>query len=233
MWSHFLFWVADIGNTTGAADVEAEASENGQMPPSPKPLSVPDPICQEWVCLLRGINVGGKGKIAMLELRKLCEELGWRNVSTYIQSGNIVFSSTQADADEVRSLLEPRLLQNWQIKTTAILRTAEQWKQVIEENPMAQHARAAPSKMLVSFLSGSVSPMQMDSFQQDLQALAPGAEELALRGTALYIYFPMGMGTSKLNITKVEKLLGCTSTARNWNTVLKLNEMLSSLPRRG
>lgn len=190
-------------------------------PPDHQPQKV---MLTHWVALLRAVNVGGAGKLPMADLRKLCENLDFQNVSTYIQSGNLVFSAP-GEATGVAGTLQTAIADRFGIDTHVLLRTPQQWENVIVSNPFAHYAESAPSKLLVSFLNSQVDP----SLESELQSLVPGGEELRLGALELYLYFPMGMGQSKLNITRIERKLGTVSTARNWNTVRKLHDMAKSL----
>lgn len=171
-----------------------------------------------WICLLRSINVGGHGKIPMATLREECQHLGFRNPATYIQSGNLLFKSDESSDEVLAAKLEHRLLEQHGVPTVAIFRTLEALRAAVEENPFKDEAKEAPSKLLVSFLRTKPDAAELP----DLQSFAPGGERIALRGRELFIYFPEGAGQSKLNISRIEKVLGTPSTARNWNTVQKL-----------
>lgn len=174
-----------------------------------------------WIALLRAVNVGGQGKMPMAELRAVCEELGFGNPATYIQSGNAVFSSGETSAQRIAEQLEGAIAKRFGFTTQVILRSASEWNGVIEHNPLADAAETAPSKLLINFLRDPVDT----ALEAELQSLAPGGEVLRLRERELYIYFPMGMGQSKLNMNRVGRRLGTVSTTRNWNTLQKLHEM--------
>lgn len=168
--------------------------------------------------LLRSINVGGHSKLPMAALRAVCEQLGFRNPATYIQSGNILFESDESSAEALAARLEQRLFEQHGVRTVAIFRTLDALRAAAAENPFEIEAKEAPNKLLVSFLRTKPDSAQLP----DLQSFAPGGERIALRGRELFIYFPEGAGKSKLNMARIEKVLGSPSTARNWNTVQKL-----------
>ncbi len=162
------------------------------------------------IALLRAINVGGTGKLPMAELRKLCEAAGFRDVRTYIASGNLVFSSplTTAKAKAtLERLLTKRLGKPWH----AVFRTKQELESVVERNPFGTDD---PKRLLVLFLD---EPPPKGALKD---VKAPGGERLHLDGRELFIHFPDGMGRSKLRIP-----FAGVGTGRNLNTVRKLIEL--------
>lgn len=159
------------------------------------------------IALLRAINVGGTGKLPMTELRALCEGLGFANVRTYIQSGNVVFESRlspkRAKA-ELEGALEARLGK----RHAAVLRSAEELAAVESRNPFPE---AEPKQLLVVFLDA---PPPRDALAA---VKIPGRERLHLDGRELFIHFPDGMGRSKLKVPFTGE-----GTGRNLNTVRAL-----------
>lgn len=159
------------------------------------------------IALLRAINVGGTGKLPMTELRALCEGLGFANVRTYIQSGNVVFesrlSSRRAKA-ELEDALEARLGK----RHAAVLRSAEELAAVESRNPFPE---AEPKQLLVVFLDA---PPPRDALAA---VKIPGRERLHLDGREVFIHFPDGMGASKLKVPFAD-----IGTGRNLNTVRAL-----------
>lgn len=167
-----------------------------------------------YVALLRAINVGGTGKLAMSDLRAMCEACGFSDVATYIQSGNVVFRSDRSAA-EVKQLLEAALEQKLGKPYGAIIRDAAEMASLATAPPFPH---AAPNQLLVMFFD--VPPAQADVDK----VLAPGGEELELRGRELYVHFPMGAGESKLKLPFAK-----LATARNLNTVRMLVQMSAAL----
>jgi uncharacterized protein (DUF1697 family) len=158
-----------------------------------------------YVCLLRGVNVGGHKKVKMEELRKTFESLGYTNVRTVLQSGNVLFDAKARPRD-----LESHL------GTPVVLRTTDEIRKVIAANPFPQEAEDDPGHLLVVFLS---TPLPSDEI---LRKTATPAEKFVVHGHEIYIYFGNGAGRSKLADSLTEKKLGVVPTARNWNTVNKL-----------
>ena len=158
-----------------------------------------------YVCLLRGVNVGGNKMVKMEELRKKFESLGYTNVRTLLQSGNVIFDAKSKPKDLASHLGVP-----------VVLRTQAELRKVIEANPFPDEAANDPSRLLVVFLSA---PLPSD---EPLRKVALPYEKFVAKGKEIYIYFAQGAGRSKLAESLTEKKLGVIPTARNWNTVNKL-----------
>lgn len=163
-----------------------------------------------FVALLRAVNVGGTGKLAMSELRELCEDAGFANVTTYIQSGNVVFASKLTVA-KVRQKLETALRKKMGKPVGVLLRTPAELEAIVERNPFK---KAAPNQVLVLFLDRAASKSALAEIE------IPGREKLEASGREVFIHYPDGMGRSKLK-TPFAK----TATGRNLNTVKKLAEL--------
>ena len=172
------------------------------------------------VALLRGVNVGGHGKISMEDLRDICISLKLQDPKTYIQSGNVVFGAAEPDlaklADRLESAIEKRLA----FRPKVILRSADDLRKIVTLKPFAWRAGFEPAKLAVFFLPDA----PIDEIRRNLLALKVGPEEIQCEGRELYIYFPDGMGRSKLP-PLLDRTLKMPATARNWNTVNKLLEM--------
>jgi uncharacterized protein (DUF1697 family) len=164
-----------------------------------------------YIALLRGINVGGHKKVAMAELREMLANLGFRDTKTLLQSGNAVFNAK--NASEAR--LETETKSCLGVECDYILRTADELKTAIAANPHRDQAKRDPARLIVVFMKGTP---QRDAIDW------PGPEIVKVAGRHAYIVYPNGMGTSKLTLTVIEKKLGTRGTARNWNTVLKLDD---------
>jgi uncharacterized protein (DUF1697 family) len=163
-----------------------------------------------YVGLLRAINVGGTGKLVMSELCSLCEAAGLKRAKTYIQSGNVVFESSLAEA-KVKAKLEAALAQKLGKPVGVMLRTGAELESALTKNPFA---RASPARVLIHFLD---QPPARDALAG---VSAPGGEELKLVGRELFVHYPDGLGRSKLKLPFAK-----IATARNLNTVAKLAEL--------
>lgn len=176
------------------------------------------------IALLRAVNVGGTGKLPMAELRKLATALGFANPRTLLASGNLVFEAP-AEPDPA-SMLHQALESQLGVKSDVILRTPGQWTAMIAANPFPEMAQARPNALLAMPLSAA----PPESALEDLRAAIRGPEAVALVGSELFVSYPDGMGTSKLDNGLIERKLRVRGTGRNWNTVLKLAAMTQSAP---
>jgi len=174
------------------------------------------------VALLRAVNVGGR-KLPMAELRALCAELGWEDVATYIQSGNVVFTAKGRPA-AIEKDLEQAIAKRFGLDVPAIVRTAAEWAKLAAGNPFARAARDEPNRLQ---LLVSKKPPNADA-ADTLMARARGGERVKAAGGALWFHFPEGVGTSKLTPSLIDKACGSPSTGRNYRTVIKLQEMLDA-----
>jgi uncharacterized protein (DUF1697 family) len=172
------------------------------------------------VALLRAVNVGGR-KLPMAELRQLCGELGWTQVATYIQSGNVVFTATDA-AEAVEAQLEQAIERRFGLDVPVVARTAAQWARYPAGNPFPDVARDDPGRL--HLLLAKRAPA--DGADRAIQARAAAGEEVRRAGDALWIHYPNGAGASKLTPTLIDKAIGSSATARNYRTVATLLEML-------
>ncbi len=168
-----------------------------------------------YIALLRGINVGGKHKMAMADLRALFAEAGGENVTTYIQSGNVVFTHPGRASAKLGAELEQRIEALTGFGVAVVLRTARQWAAVVNDNPFP----GKETHLHVTFLSSDPPAGALDSV--DAAAFAP--EEFALVGRQLYLHLPNGMARTKL--PKALDVFPSPVTTRNWRTVLKLAEL--------
>lgn len=178
------------------------------------------------ISMLRGVNLAGNRKIKMDALRALYVSLGFQNPQTYVQSGNVVFASKSADLTRIARQIESGIEKSFGCHSDVILRTTLEMRSVLENSPFRKRKDLDPSKLLVTFLAAGVG----SESRKAVEALECAPEELHCCTRELYIYFPNGMGRSRLSWPKLEKLLQTTYTGRNWNTVGKLLEMAESMP---
>ncbi|HEY6532750.1 MAG TPA: DUF1697 domain-containing protein [Acidimicrobiales bacterium] len=168
------------------------------------------------VALLRGINVGGKGKLAMADLRAMAEACGFADVATYIQSGNLVFSTTTPAAAAGRALAEA-IAADSDVTTSVVIRTRTQLADVVAESPFLARGED-PGSLHVTFLGPDDAP----SLPDDPKTFAP--DEAIVVGSEVHLFLPEGLGRSKLAARATR-----TGTTRNWRTVTKLLEMVQSI----
>lgn len=170
------------------------------------------------ISLLRGINVGGNTTIAMAELKKVYESLSFKNVRTYLNSGNVLFESESTDASAIEKAIEKKFGHN----VTVLLREPRDLKRIIESNPF-RHKKADPATLHVAFLSLPVSKLAITSLAVpagEAVEFFPGKEEL-------FLYYPNGAGRSRFTNALLEKKLNARATSRNWNTVNALYRLAS------
>jgi uncharacterized protein (DUF1697 family) len=176
-----------------------------------------------FISLLRGINVGGNKKIRMAELTALYQSLGFTTVQTLLQSGNVIFSSTLTDPASITAQLEAAIIERFGFESKIILRSHDQLRAIIQHHPCSADQLAEPARILVTFLQREPDPQAVEALRQAHQ----GSEIIHHQGQELYLYYPDGMGRSKLDNSFIERKLKVISTGRNWNTVNKLLTSLS------
>lgn len=159
------------------------------------------------VALLRAVNVGGTGKLPMADLKKIATQLGFTDVATYIQSGNLVFTSPLS-ATKAKARLETALATRLGKPTAVLIRTARELAAIAEACPFTG---AEPSRVLVLFLDKKPDAVRIAATQ------TPGGERIVAGKREVYIHFPNGMGVSKLKIPFAD-----VGTGRNLNTVRAL-----------
>lgn len=179
----------------------------------PAPAAGPAPTL---VALLRGINVGGHNKVPMAELRELAATLGFGEVRTHLQSGNVIFTST-TDPDQAAAQIEQALAQRLGLNIRVLVRTRDEIAAVVAANPLGFVA-TDPARHFVGFLSAVPDPDR-------LAGLHPGDHEpdqFRIIGREIYLWCPAGARETRLTNAFLEKRLAVTATARNWNTVTRL-----------
>jgi uncharacterized protein (DUF1697 family) len=172
-----------------------------------------------YAALLRAVNLAGRNRVPMGELRERLTALGLDDVATHLQSGNVVFRTTKS-AKDVAAAIENEIAAAFDVRSTVILRTAAQLKKAAGANPFLAD-ESDPRKLLVVFLDGAPGAAAGKKLDPDR---SPG-DRFALKGRELYLHLPNGFGRSKLTIDYLEKTLGVRGTGRNWATVTRLVEL--------
>ena len=170
------------------------------------------------IALLRAVNVGGTGKVPMGELTKVLTKLGFTGVKTLLQSGNVVFACKEKSDAKLEATLEAAVLKAFGVTTDFYVRTAAEWDAIIAKNPFPAHANDDPGRYVVMTFKDAPTAAAVTA----LRAAIAGTETIEAVGKQLYMYYPDGQGDSKLTAALIAKHLGLKGTARNWNTVLKL-----------
>jgi uncharacterized protein (DUF1697 family) len=176
-----------------------------------------------YVGLLRGINVGGNKLLAMADLRELMTTLAFSDVTTLLQSGNVVFRGPAKAAAKVEARIEAALATRLGLPVDVHIRTADEWRAIVKANPFRAEAKNDPGHLLVTCFRAPLDPAKVKA----LQAAITGPEILHADGRHLYMVFPDGVGNSRAAAI-AGRMLGADGTARNWNTVLKLATLCAS-----
>ena len=160
----------------------------------------------------------------MADLKDLFAELGFPDARSLLQSGNVVFLGDKRAPAAVEGLLEEMTADRLGVETSYFVRTAKQWSEIIAANPFRREAKETPG--LLHMLCLKKAPTAGDV--KSLQAAVRGPETVRAVGSQAYIVYPDGAGRSKLTPTLIESNLGTRGTARNWNTVLKIADLLAT-----
>ncbi len=176
-----------------------------------------------FVALLRAVNVGGTGILRMADLKALCEKLGYSDVKTLLQSGNVVFTAT-GKADAIEKQLGGAIEKAHGFRPAIMVRTAPEMAAVVTGNPFAKEAKADGRFVVVAFAAGKPAP----GAGECVAKVKVTSEKLRLAGRELYIHYPDGQGRSVVTNLALEKALGVPATARNWNTVMKLRDLVEA-----
>ena len=172
------------------------------------------------IALLRGINLGARNRVSMPELRELLTGLGHEDVETLLQSGNVVLTSEET-GEQLEQALEKVIAKELGVESRVIVRSARELARVVERDPFGDLADD-PKRYQVSFLSAKPEAAVVRA----LKAADVAPEQVAVSGREIYAWHPEGIQRSPLVKLLTDKQLGVTATARNWNTVLKLLELV-------
>jgi len=159
----------------------------------------------------------------MTDLRNFLADLGLDDARSLLQSGNLVFTSQVRTGAELERFLESEAHDRLSLDVDFIVRTPDEWKSVIRQNPFRKEAERDPGHLVVMFLKSAPDVEDLVALQAEIR----GPEIVRAKGKQAYIYYPNGQGRSKLTHSILEKRLG-RGTGRNWNTVLKLGIMAKS-----
>ena len=179
-------------------------------------------MSQRLIALLRGINVTGRNKVPMSELREICEELGYGDVQTYIQSGNVVLTSPDGVAGaEVEEKLAAGIEKRFGLSIPVVVRTDDDWKRYADSCPFGEACAETPNLVMLLLSREPIAAGAVDQLAQR----AAADERIERRGDALWLHFPNGVGRSKLTPSVLDRAVGSPATMRNWRTVVKLREL--------
>jgi uncharacterized protein (DUF1697 family) len=173
-----------------------------------------------FVALLRSVNVAGHGRLAMQELRASFEALGATDVTTYIQTGNVLFSTASKSEKGIATAVEQRLAEDFGDAPAVLVRSVADFRRIGSSSPYAK-AGADPARHHVTFLATAPTKAALAAL-----TLPPsGRDELVIDGKEIYVHTPDGYANTKYTGTFLERRLDVVSTTRNWNTVTKLSEL--------
>lgn len=174
----------------------------------------------KYIALLRGINVSGQKLIKMEDLRGIFTDMGFKNVHSYIQSGNVIFETTRQDTIKLAIKIQKWLFKALGYEVPTIIRTSEELKSIVSDNHFARLKASKNAKTYVAFLSATPTTEQVDF----LHTLNSAVDTFHVQGTELYLIIDETKGKSVFTNVFVEKKLKMYATTRNWNTVCKLAE---------
>lgn len=177
---------------------------------------------KQRVALIRGINVGRAKRVAMADLREMVEGLGYRDVRTLLNSGNVVFTVPGTSRADASARIERAMPAKLGVAARVFVLTAEEWTQIVADNPLLKIARD-PSRLFVTVLARATDRKRLEPLTRE--DWAPGA--LALGPRVAYLWCPEGQLESRLALA-VGRALGDAGTVRNWSTVLKLQALVDT-----
>ena len=167
-----------------------------------------------YAAMLRGINLGSRNRVAMPALRELFEAMGFSDIATYVQSGNVVFTSSTRP--EPVTIAE-RIAKDLGVQSPVLIRSATQLAKLVKGNPFTGDTGALHVTLLEE------KPKAVDVKAIDAERYAP--DEFKVVGKDVYLRCPKGYGVSKLSNALFEKKLGTVATTRNWNTITNLRDL--------
>ncbi|WP_400076462.1 DUF1697 domain-containing protein [Winogradskyella sp. R77965] len=168
-----------------------------------------------YIALLRGINVGGHKKVPMAELRELLAKSGLENVKTYIQSGNVIFQSSDNDFKTLESKIKISILEYFGFDVSVLIRTREQLNAIFDNCPFPEE------KKLSSYFAVLTEIPHKDLVKEAYEKTYDN-EEYEILNDCLYFYCANGYGNAKFNLNFFEKKLKVNATSRNYKTMVKL-----------
>lgn len=172
------------------------------------------------IAMIRGINVSGHNSISMERWRDLFTSLGYGDVRTYIQSGNVLFDAP-GSAAKIAAAVEAALAEELGTAITAILRSPAELGKLLKQNPFLKAKEADPSQLYVTFLNSAPTASAVKA----LAGINAGGDELRTIGREVYILCRNGYGRTKLSNTAIEKALALRGTTRNWKTLARLHDL--------
>lgn len=174
-----------------------------------------------YISMLRGINVGANKRIKMERLRTSFQALGFDQVSTYIQSGNVIFKSAKIAQSALSRRIEERLLADFGFSVSVILRTSDEMAKAIQNNPFFKNPGIDPQKLHLAFLSDTPSAAALRKLATSIAA----PDQFHYSGKEVYLYLPNGVSGGSLMKTSLDRILSLPTTTRNWRTVNAVHQI--------
>ena len=168
-----------------------------------------------YIALLRGINVGGHKKVPMAELREVLTKSGLKNVQTYIQSGNVIFQSSEENKDKLEAVINKAINTHFGFDIPVLVKSKEEIKAILEDSPFPEE-----KKITSYFIMLSETP-EKDIIDEISKQIFPN-EEFVITKNCVYIFYTLGAGKAKLGVNWFEKKLKVKATGRNYRTIVKL-----------
>ena len=177
------------------------------------------------ISILRGINVSGHNKIPMSELKSLYEELKFKNVTTYIQSGNVIFSTEQTDFTVLSKQIEKIIFKKYGFDAPVILRNINELQAIVNTNPFLKIKDIDIEKLHVSFLSN----YPTKDYLEKIKTYHHESDVFIIKGKEAFVFCPNGYGKTKFTNIFFETKLKVTATTRNWRTINELLRIASAI----
>ena len=175
--------------------------------------------------MLRGINVGGKNLIKMEALKLMYTNLGFINVQTYIQSGNVIFQTNSTDATILATTISKKITDTFGLQVPLIIKDAIEFQEIVENNLFLSRKNINTPTLHITFLSSSPLPHNLIKITQSRTPISTNNDEFVMNADVIYLHCPNGYGNSKLTNSFWENKLKVTATTRNVNTCMQLLNM--------
>lgn len=184
---------------------------------------------KKYIAILRGINVSGKNKIRMADLKSSFEKEGFQNVLTYIQSGNILFDTVNhEDEDKLAKSIHDLILNDFGYDVPVIITTPKEINYIIENNPFLKKGTSEISPWNIEPIYLHVTFLEKAPVKDKAETLIEkkySPDHLVIQGKYIFLYCPGGYGKTKLSNNYLEKSLGIPATTRNWKSINKFREL--------
>jgi len=178
-----------------------------------------------FICMLRGINVSGQKKVPMAELKRLFESLGLKNVTTFIQSGNVVFKADNSNQNAIAYQIGKGIREQFGFEVLVLLRTPEELQKAAGNNPFLKEKGIDPERLYITFLEKEPAMDRLDKMKE----IHFEPDRFVIIEREVFLYCPNGYGRTKLNNTFFESKLKVKATTRNWRTVNELLRIASEI----